>query len=113
MQVLVLEDEPLVAVDIATIVADAGWDVVGPAGTVQKALKLIEEKGCEAAIIDANLRGTSAAPVADTLRRRGIPFIVLSGYADGQLQSPLSEAPFLGKPFSPGALVALVRSLGV
>ena len=111
MRVLVLEDEPLVAMDIAAIVAGAGWDVVGPAATVQKALKSIEDKGCDAAILDANLGGESAEPVADTLRLRGIPFIVLSGYANDQLQGPLLNAPFLAKPYNPGALVALVRSL--
>ncbi len=111
MRILVLEDEPLVAVDIAATIAGAGWDVLGPVASVQKALKLLEKESCEAAILDANLGGTSAAPVAETLRLRGIPFIVLSGYANEQLQGALSGAPFLAKPYDPGDLVALVRRL--
>jgi DNA-binding response OmpR family regulator len=111
MHILVLEDEPLVAVDIAATIADAGWDVVGPAGSIPKALRRIEEQGCEAAILDANLAGVSAAPVAETLKARGIPFIVLSGYNNEQLTGLLSDAPFLAKPYDPDDLVALVRSL--
>ena len=111
MHILVLEDEPLVAVDIAATIADAGWDVVGPAGSIPKALSLIQEQGCEAAILDANLGGESAAPVAETLKARGIPFIVLSGYNNEQLTGLLSDAPFLAKPYDPDDLVALVRSL--
>jgi len=85
--------------------------VVGPAGSIPKALRLIEEQGCEAAILDANLAGVSAAPVAETLKARGIPFIVLSGYNNEQLPSLLSAAPFLAKPYDPDDLVALMRSL--
>ena len=111
MYILVLEDEPLIAVDIAATIADAGWDVAGPVGSISKALQLIDEKRCEAAILDANLGGTSAAPVAERLLACGIPFIVLSGYNDKQLPSPLSGAPFLAKPYNPDDLIALVRSL--
>jgi DNA-binding response OmpR family regulator len=111
MNILVLEDEPLIAVDIAATITNAGWDVAGPVGSIPKALKLIEEKRCEAAILDANLGGTSAAPVAERLQACGIPFIVLSGYSDKQLPSPLSGAPFLAKPYKPDDLIALVRSL--
>jgi DNA-binding response OmpR family regulator len=112
MHILVLEDEPLVAVDIAATIADAGWQVVGPAGSVPRALRLIEERGCHAAVLDANLGGTSAAPVADTLKALGIPFIVLSGYNAEQLPAALSRAPFLTKPSDPEELVATVRNLG-
>ncbi len=111
MRILVLEDEPLVAADIATVIAGGGWEVVGPAGSIQKALTLIEERGCDAAVLDANLRGTSAAPVAEALQMRGIPFIVMSGYANEQLQAPLAGAPFLSKPYNPRDLLALLRSL--
>jgi DNA-binding response OmpR family regulator len=111
MRVLVVEDEPFVAMDIAAILSNAGWKVVGPAGSVRRALKLIEEQPCEAAILDANLNGESAAPIAETLQSRGIPFMVLSGYATEQLPGPLSGAPFLSKPCNPSDLVALAGGL--
>ncbi len=111
MRVLVVEDEPFIAMDIASMISRAGWSTVGPAGSIPKALKLIEEQGCEAAVLDANLNGVSAAPIAETLEARGIPFIVLSGYGTGELPGLLSRAPFLAKPCKAAKLVALVRSL--
>jgi CheY-like chemotaxis protein len=111
MQILVVEDEPFIAMDIAATIAGAGMEIVGPAGSIRDALKLIEEQGCEAAILDANLNGMSATPVAEALQARGIPFMVLSGYAAEQLPSSLSRAPFLAKPCEAAELVMLVRSL--
>jgi DNA-binding response OmpR family regulator len=58
----------------------AGFDVVGPAGIVAEALKLVSTEGCDAAILDVNLGGGTSAPIADELRERGTPFLVLSGY---------------------------------
>jgi DNA-binding response OmpR family regulator len=111
MRVLVIEDEPFIAQDIATIIACAGWEVAGPASSIDKALKLLEERGCDAAILDANLGGESAAPVADRLEAQGIPFMVLSGYASEQLSPSLSRAPFLAKPYKSAELIALLRRL--
>ena len=97
----VIEDEPLIAENISSDLADAGFEVVGMASRVDKAVKLIEEVECDAAIVDANLAGKSAAPVAAALSVRGIPFLVLSGYARDQLPSEFAEAGYVQKP-SPG-----------
>jgi DNA-binding NarL/FixJ family response regulator len=68
IRVLVVEDEAIVAIDIADQLIEAGYLVVGPAPSVAKALKLIEEVGCDVAVLDVNLRDETSEPVARELR---------------------------------------------
>ena len=98
-RVLIVEDEPLVAEDLRTVLVDAGFEIAGVAARVGTALSLIETVACDAAIVDANLAGASASPVAAVLSARGLPFIVLSGYTREQLQSEFSGGFFIEKPY--------------
>ncbi len=77
--VLVAEDEPFIALDIALAIEDANGDVAGPASSVKEALALIEARPIEAAILDVNLIDGDITPVAETLFRLGIPVILQSG----------------------------------
>jgi DNA-binding response OmpR family regulator len=111
MRILIVEDEYLIAADTALVLEQAGCDVVGIAGSVRKALDIIEDGGCDAIVLDANLHGESAEPVALAARERNLPFLVLSGYARSQRSGLLGEAPFLTKPFQEADLVAAIRAL--
>ena len=64
-RILVVEDEFLVALDMETILADAGFEVIGPVGGVAEALRLIERDRPAAALLDNNLNGEPVGPVAD------------------------------------------------
>jgi CheY-like chemotaxis protein len=98
-RVLVVEDEVLVAMELESVLRKQGCTVLGPAATVERALALIGDEGPEAALLDLNLSGQSALPVAAALDARGIPFVVVSGYGEAQMQAPeLSRAPRLVKP---------------
>jgi DNA-binding response OmpR family regulator len=107
-RVLVVEDDALLALDIARQLTDAGLEVVGPASSVAKALRLIGEAGCDVAILDVNLGNETAEPVARELRARGTQFVVVSGYSSEQHPPGFHGAPVLSKPARPGALVALL-----
>ena len=111
IRVLIVEDEYLVALNIATILEEAGCEIVGIAGSVPKALRLLDDEGCDAAVLDGNLHGLSSEPVAAALRQHGKPFLMLSGYAANQPQSGPAEAPYLAKPYLPADLVAAVLAL--
>lgn len=111
MRVLIVEDEYLVAQDIAAILEQAGCQIVGIAGSVTKALRLLDDEGCDAAVLDGNLHGLSSEPVAAALRQHGSPFLMLSGYAADQPQGVPAEAPYLAKPYLPANLVAAVLAL--
>jgi|SRR3954464_14012565 len=108
MRVLIVEDEGFIALDMETVLLDAGCDVVGIAGSVKKALKILDEEGCDAAVLDANLGSEDTAPVAEVLRARQIPYLVVSGYERPGIASGMA---FLSKPYKPSALVLALQGL--
>jgi CheY-like chemotaxis protein len=73
--ILVVEDEPFIALDLAATVMDAGGEVVGPAGSVQEALALLDACAVDGAILDVNLSGRDSCPVAERLIASGVPLI--------------------------------------
>src|SRR5262245_11728626 len=77
---LMVEDEAMIAGLIETILSTAGWSVVGPVATVERALETIEREQVDAALLDARINGHDAFAVADVLMRRRIPFIFVSGF---------------------------------
>jgi len=80
IRVLVVEDEAIIAIDIAEQLSRAGFQVVGPAPSVAKALKLIADVGCDVAVLDLNLRDeTAEAPSEVDARNANLTFIKLEG----------------------------------
>ena len=77
--VLIAEDEPIIALDLALAVQDADGEVVGPAATVKEALALLETRTVQGAILDVNLADRDISPVAVYLLNRGIPTILQTG----------------------------------
>jgi CheY-like chemotaxis protein len=99
-RVLVVEDETLVSMLIEDMVSDCGGHVVGPAATFEQAIAVALEEELDLAILDVNMAGLAVYPVADILRRRGIPFIFVTGYDPSIVPAPYRHAPVLLKPFS-------------
>ena len=111
-RVLVVEDEMLVGMAIEDALVDAGCEVVGPVGQVESALALLEgDARFDAAVMDMNLGGRSAGPVAEALVRRAIPFLILTGYGSVSAPESYRHAPVLSKPTDPARLTRAVRSL--
>ena len=78
--VLVVEDQAIIALDLQAALEDAGAHVIGPAATVGKALDLLPAS-VHAAILDANLPDGDVTPVAEELIERGVPFLINTGAA--------------------------------
>jgi CheY-like chemotaxis protein len=110
-RVLVVEDESLLAETLCDLMQDAGCEPVGPAATVAEALRLIDQGRIDVALLDIRLKRETSFPVAHALRSRGIPWLFLTSYAQHQLPDDLGDAILVEKPFSPPALVELVRRL--
>lgn len=108
-RVLVVEDEVLLALDVADQLTDAGFEVIGPATSVAKALALIDEVGCDVAVLDVNLGDETSERIAQVLRAQSTPFVILTGYSTQQLQAGFRDAPVLSKPASPSVLLAALR----
>jgi DNA-binding NarL/FixJ family response regulator len=97
LRVLVVEDEPVVAMCLEDILETLGCETVGPAGRLTEGLALAEQEALGAAILDINLAGERSIPIAETLRRRGVPFAFASGYGappEGFETLPLIEKPY-------------------
>ncbi len=110
--ILVVEDEFLVAMQIEAVLREAGWNVIGPAGTLAKALGCARSAACDGAVLDVNLRGERVDEVARILSERGIPFLFASGYGRENLPPAFRDSVgFLAKPFSDQTLVQAVRDL--
>jgi DNA-binding response OmpR family regulator len=97
-RVLILEDDPLLALDLEDFFTDLGARVVGPVSSVEQALRAVSE-GIDAAVLDLNLRGVYSYPVIEQLDKAGTPLVVCSGYAElPETQADLSNVVLLPKP---------------
>jgi PAS domain S-box-containing protein len=112
-RVLVVDDEPLVAMDVAGILVEAGCEVLGPAGTLSAAKALISRGEFDMALLDANLGGQPVDELAAAVADRKIPFAFLTGYAREGLPQAFRNAPMIGKPFTRKQIVDVLRQLAV
>jgi DNA-binding response OmpR family regulator len=110
-RILIVEDEPIIALTLEDLLVEAGFEVAGVTGKLRKALALIEGRGCDVAIVDANLGGESTSPAALALAARGVPFIVLSGYSSEQLQGDFPSALFMRKPCRLDKLIQALKTM--
>ncbi|WP_292068631.1 response regulator [Marivita sp. XM-24bin2] len=108
---MILEDEVLVAFDLAGIVEDEGCEVVGPYHDVPEALAALEDCVPDLAILDVNLGSNTSEPVAQKLETMKVPFAFVTGYSSGKAKVParFPEAPCLPKPVQPREIVRLMR----
>lgn len=105
-RVLIVEDEAVVALELTRVLTAAGAQVVGPAGTIEEALNLLDNQPIDRALLDVNLGGRPITPVALALASRSIPFVYLTGYQEPDVDG----GPVLRKPVAPSALLgALAR----
>lgn len=111
--VLVVEDEFLIAMDLALMLEVHGWRVIGPAATVQAALRLLEDELPSVALLDVNLRDELVTEVAETLKAREVPFAVASAYDRPETfcGKVLAGAPNVGKPVHEKHLLAVLAQL--
>ncbi len=98
LQVLVLEDEWLIADQISSALVEAGYDVLGPVGRIDDALELVAHGHVDAAVLDINLHNDRSFRLAEELCRKAIPFAFLSGYSQGDLPPEFVDRPLMQKP---------------
>jgi CheY-like chemotaxis protein len=113
VSVLIVEDEPFIALDLAMAVEEARGKVIGPAGSVCEALMLIEQHLVQAAILDVNLSDRDVTPIAELLIEGDVPVIFYSGLAlPAALRERYPSAWVYNKPTPPvqllNKLVALI-----
>ena len=106
--ILVVEDEPLLAMDVEMVLGNAGFRVVGPAGTCARAIDLLRDEPPDLTILDLNLGTELAFSVFDHLDEAGIPFIILSAHSRQMVPARYQDRPFLQKPYRIPALLRMI-----
>jgi CheY-like chemotaxis protein len=109
-RILVVDDEVLVAYDVAQIVEDMGAMVIGPAHDLERGLELAEREQIDFALLDVNLGTQMSTPIAERLKTRGIPFVLVSGYARAHIPASLAEETLLKKPCTPENIRSAIQS---
>ncbi|MFZ0763448.1 MAG: response regulator [Bradyrhizobium sp.] len=109
--VLVVEDDGIIALDLEDTILGFGVKTVRTAGNVSRALQLIAERVPDFALLDIGLVKEKSFAIAERLEALGIPFAFISGYgADAALPAAFAQKPRLPKPCTSNALEALLRS---
>ena len=96
-RVLVLEDEPVVAMLVEDMLIELGCEVVGPAARLEEGMALARDEPLDLAVLDVNLGPTDSFPVAAILAEKAVPFIFATGYGDRP--NPFPAAPIVTKPY--------------
>jgi PAS domain S-box-containing protein len=106
---LIVEDEPLLAMQLSQSLKEFGWTVLGVAGSIEDANRILANKARpDAAILDVDLGGSPVFPLARALRRSGVPFIFCTGYEDLEYSSEFSSCTAVRKP---ATVLQIVRAL--
>jgi len=97
-RILVVEDEPIIALSLEDVLSGFGAEVVGPVSAVEPALALIADNGLDGALLDVNLAGERCDRVAARLSAEGVPFVLATGYGV-EARETFPGAPVLCKPY--------------
>jgi CheY-like chemotaxis protein len=101
LSVLIVEDEAMIRMLLCDMIEELGHAVAGQAAHLDEALALVASPlAFDLAILDVNLDGKTAEPIAVEIERRGLPFVFATGYGESGIPQRFRGRPFLQKPFA-------------
>jgi DNA-binding response OmpR family regulator len=109
-RILIVEDEPLIALMLTDMLAELGFEVAASVTQVGAALKVLDELKIDVALLDVNIGAEKIDPVADLLAARGTPFIFTTGYGNSGVPAGHAGRAILQKPFHIDDLATALRS---
>ena len=110
--ILIVEDDPFIAMDLQDTFEDAGFNVLGPVASVDPGLKIIRETKPDVAMLDYNLGRETSIPIAHKLDAIKIPYVFLSGQVSRVVTANVkTEQKVIMKPFNAEALISYVNKL--
>jgi DNA-binding response OmpR family regulator len=100
-RILVVEDEYLVALELADYLRTQGAHVIGPCHSLADALRLVARDAPDAAVLNVDINGALVGPVAEALKRRGVPFVFETGYDPDEVADRVGavDAELVQKPY--------------
>jgi DNA-binding response OmpR family regulator len=108
--VLIVEDEPLIALDIHAALSAVGASIIA-ATSGAEALELVRMAEITVAVLDINLGDRDCSAVCRALTQRKIPFLFYTGHPDAGLLTQWPDASMLIKPAQTSVIVARVAAL--
>lgn len=110
--VLLVEDQMLIAMDVEATLSDHGVSRIITTNSATEALAKLAANDPDVAVLDVNLGHGTSIPVAEELKRRGIPFVFATGYSDSvMIPAELKSAPLVRKPYEGDVLVSTLAEL--
>mgnify|MGYP001551906015 CR=1 FL=1 len=110
--ILLVEDDALLALDLADLLTEAGYEVCDPAGSNDVARRVIERDRPAFALLDYNLGNETSIPTAIELAQRAIPFAYVTGRAEAISTNPLApSAPVISKPYRPDEILRAIAAM--
>ena len=97
-RILVVEDDYMIAQDVAERLEREGAEVIGPVPSVAASLRLIEKSGVDVAVLDVNLGSENSFPIAQVLRDKDIPFLFSTGYNSADIPAEWQHVAVSMKP---------------
>src|SRR3954452_16516532 len=98
--ILIVEDEPLIAMMLEDFLESLGHSVAATCDTVECALEKVADGGFDLAILDVNLKGENVWPVASRLREQRVPFVIATGGHVDPPPAEFNDAPVIEKPYT-------------
>jgi DNA-binding response OmpR family regulator len=108
LTVVVVEDEPIFATEIACAMVAAGGSVVGPAYSLAEAFDMIGGAELDGALLDLNLRNEKVFSLADALADRGVPIVFVTGEIWPVIPERHAGCRVVGKPVNDTKVVAAI-----
>ena len=107
-RILVVEDEPFIAMGLEELLPKLGHEVVAVAHQLREAMAIADSGGFDMAVLDVNLAGELSYRVADLLLAKGIPFVFCTAYSDVAF-GRYKNVPVLQKPVERRALARVIE----
>lgn len=111
-RILVVDDEPLIAMLLCDWLEELGHTVIGPAHSVKDALALLESEPVDGAILDVTLGQENSFDIAEALQKLSVPTVFATGHGPDSLEERFRAAPMLPKPFDFAAVEQALTSFG-
>jgi len=109
-RILLVEDEPLVALMMGQMIRELGGELIGPFGVLSEAQGAAIE-AVDAAVLDVNVAGELVYPLADRLVRHNKPIVFLTGYDAKSVDERFARSSILTKPIDERELAAVLAAL--
>jgi DNA-binding response OmpR family regulator len=109
-RILIVEDDALIAMDLQFICEDAGWQVIGPAGTLEKGLELADQNHIDIGVLDMNLRSATSYPIAQALVGKNVPVVFLSGSEGDDRPDDIKDVLVIAKPVDTQQLLEVLNT---